>query len=191
MVSAFNACGSDKSVNRFGNGRLSLIFSLAKIISNSAFGLVGYYLSRLNIRDNRPSPYRLTDKYYHYQVHLIDFDDETNIVNKSVFLHTPGEVWDIDSSSSDKCVLATCYNTVSYIIYHYHYQVHLIDFDDETNIVNKSVFLHTPGEVWDIDSSSSDKCVLATCYNTVHDNHYISLSLLGSFDRLRRRDEHR
>ena len=61
MVSAFNACGSDKSVNRFGNGRLSLIFSLAKIISNSAFGLVGYYLSRLNIRDNRPSPHRLTD----------------------------------------------------------------------------------------------------------------------------------
>ena len=37
-VSAFNACGSDKSVNRFGNGRLSLIFSLAMIISNSAFG---------------------------------------------------------------------------------------------------------------------------------------------------------
>ena len=61
MVSAFNACWSDKSVNRFGNGRLSLIFSLAKIISNSAFGLVGYYLSRLNIRDNRPSPHRLTD----------------------------------------------------------------------------------------------------------------------------------
>ena len=62
-LSTFNACWSDKSVNRFGNGRLSLIFSLAKIISNSAFGLVGYYLSRLNIRDNRPSPYRLIDKY--------------------------------------------------------------------------------------------------------------------------------
>jgi len=48
-------------------------------------------------------------------------------------------------------------------------QVHLIDFDDETNIINKSVFLHTPGEIWDIDASSSDKCVLATCYNTIED----------------------
>ena len=51
---------ADNTVNQFGNGRLSLLFSLAKMISNSACGLVGYHLSRLNKSDNRPSPYRLT-----------------------------------------------------------------------------------------------------------------------------------
>ena len=44
-------------------------------------------------------------------------------------------------------------------------QVHLIDFDEENNVINKNVFLHTEGEIWDISSSPLDKNILATCYN--------------------------
>ena len=41
----------------------------------------------------------LSGKVYMYfvsfvlQVHLIDFDDESNIINKNVFLHSVGEIW--------------------------------------------------------------------------------------------------
>ena len=28
-----------------------------------------------------------------FQIHLIDFDDESNVVNKNVFLHSVGEIW--------------------------------------------------------------------------------------------------
>ena len=55
--------GSDKLVIQFGNGRISLLFSLAKMIFNSAYGLVEYHLSRLNKRDIRPSPHRITVYY--------------------------------------------------------------------------------------------------------------------------------
>ena len=55
-----NGWEADNTVNRFGDGRLSLLFSLAKMISDSACGLVGYHLSRLNKSDNRPCPHRLT-----------------------------------------------------------------------------------------------------------------------------------
>ena len=27
------------------------------------------------------------------QVHLIDFDDESNLVNKHIFMHSAGEIW--------------------------------------------------------------------------------------------------
>lgn len=54
-------------------------------------------------------------------------------------------------------------------------QVHLIDFDEETNIVNKYVFLHSVGEIWDIDASPSDKQMLATCYNTVQDSSRVQM----------------
>lgn len=49
-------------------------------------------------------------------------------------------------------------------------QVHLIDFDDESNIVNKHVFVHDAGEIWHINSSPSDKNIISTCYNGVSDN---------------------
>jgi len=44
-------------------------------------------------------------------------------------------------------------------------QIHIIDFDDENNIINKNVLLHQVGEIWHISASPADKCVLSTCYN--------------------------
>lgn len=48
-------------------------------------------------------------------------------------------------------------------------QIHLIDFDDESNIISKYIFLHSPGEIWNIDACPADKNILATCYNTIKD----------------------
>lgn len=45
-----------------------------------------------------------------FQVHIIDFDDENNIINKTVLLHQAGEIWHIGASPADKAVLTTCYN---------------------------------------------------------------------------------
>ena len=47
---------------------------------------------------------------YQLQVHLIDFDDENNIINKNMFMHREGEIWHISSSPLDKNVVATIYN---------------------------------------------------------------------------------
>ncbi|XP_070776548.1 EARP-interacting protein homolog isoform X1 [Enoplosus armatus] len=44
-------------------------------------------------------------------------------------------------------------------------QIHIIDFDDENNIINKNVLLHQAGEIWHIGTSPADKAVLTTCYN--------------------------
>lgn len=50
---------------------------------------------------------------YDNQIHIIDFDDENNIINKNVLLHQVGEIWHISASPADKGVLATCYNKTS------------------------------------------------------------------------------
>uniref|UniRef100_A0A7N9D0Y1 EARP complex and GARP complex interacting protein 1 n=1 Tax=Macaca fascicularis TaxID=9541 RepID=A0A7N9D0Y1_MACFA len=47
---------------------------------------------------------------YDNQIHIIDFDDENNIINKNVLLHQAGEIWHISASPADRGVLATCYN---------------------------------------------------------------------------------
>ncbi|XP_006910274.1 EARP-interacting protein isoform X3 [Pteropus alecto] len=47
---------------------------------------------------------------YDNQIHIIDFDDENNIINKNVLLHQVGEIWHISASPADRAVLATCYN---------------------------------------------------------------------------------
>ena len=44
-------------------------------------------------------------------------------------------------------------------------QVHYIDFDDENNMINKSVFVHREGEIWNISASTFDPDFFATCYN--------------------------
>ena len=49
-------------------------------------------------------------------------------------------------------------------------QVHLIDFDEENNLIHKNVFLHSEGEIWNISSSPLDKNILATCYNKRNGN---------------------
>lgn len=47
---------------------------------------------------------------FNLQIHIIDFDDENNIINKNVLLHQVGEIWHISASPADKGVFATCYN---------------------------------------------------------------------------------
>jgi EARP and GARP complex-interacting protein 1 len=44
-------------------------------------------------------------------------------------------------------------------------QVHLIEYDDETNSLVKCIFGHKEGEIWHIASSPNDKQQLLTCYN--------------------------
>ena len=31
--------------------------------------------------------------FKYFQIHLIDFDDESNVINKNVFMHSAGEIW--------------------------------------------------------------------------------------------------
>ena len=45
-----------------------------------------------------------------FQVHRIDFDDENNIINKTTFVHSDGELWHISASSMSHNVIATVYN---------------------------------------------------------------------------------
>ncbi|XP_060081010.1 EARP and GARP complex-interacting protein 1-like [Ylistrum balloti] len=47
------------------------------------------------------------------QIHHIDFDDENNIINKIVYIHREGEIWDISASTLDSNLLTTCYNKTS------------------------------------------------------------------------------
>uniref|UniRef100_A0AAQ5XCT6 EIPR1-like beta-propeller domain-containing protein n=1 Tax=Amphiprion ocellaris TaxID=80972 RepID=A0AAQ5XCT6_AMPOC len=53
-------------------------------------------------------------------------------------------------------------------------QIHIIDFDDENNIINKNVLLHQAGEIWHIGASPADKAVLTTCYNKTSDSRLVS-----------------
>lgn len=45
-----------------------------------------------------------------FQIHIIDFDDENNIINKNVLSHQSGEIWHIAACPADKTVFTTCYN---------------------------------------------------------------------------------
>ncbi|XP_004274966.1 EARP and GARP complex-interacting protein 1 isoform X3 [Orcinus orca] len=56
----------------------------------------------------------------------------------------------------------------------YDNQIHIIDFDDENNIINKNVLLHQAGEIWHISASPADKGVLATCYNKTTDGKVVT-----------------
>jgi hypothetical protein len=86
--------GSDKLVIQFGNGRISLLFSLAKMISNSAYGLVGYHLSRLNKRDIRPSPHRITVYYpNHFMSNKSDIRWSWRHVHRISLFHTSDIRW--------------------------------------------------------------------------------------------------
>ncbi|AWP16933.1 putative protein TSSC1-like isoform 4 [Scophthalmus maximus] len=53
-------------------------------------------------------------------------------------------------------------------------QIHIIDFDDENNIINKNVLLHQAGEIWHIGASPADKAVLTTCYNKTSNSRVVS-----------------
>ncbi|KAG2468632.1 EIPR1 protein, partial [Polypterus senegalus] len=52
--------------------------------------------------------------------------------------------------------------------------IHIIDFDDENNIINKNVLLHEAGEIWHINASPVDKSVFTTCYNKTSDSKVVT-----------------
>ncbi|XP_054772763.2 EARP-interacting protein homolog [Lytechinus pictus] len=52
----------------------------------------------------------------------------------------------------------------------YDNQVHVLDFDEDHNALDKTVFFHKDGEIWHIASSPGDKDVLSTCFNKIVDN---------------------
>nr|XP_010984272.2 EARP and GARP complex-interacting protein 1 isoform X2 [Camelus dromedarius] len=56
----------------------------------------------------------------------------------------------------------------------YDNQIHIIDFDDENNIISKNVLLHQVGEIWHISASPADRGVLATCYNRTADSKVLT-----------------
>ena len=45
-------------------------------------------------------------------------------------------------------------------------------FDDDNSVINKNVFRHKDGEIWDISASPLDCDLLTTVYN--QSKHYIS-----------------
>ncbi|XP_060677662.1 EARP-interacting protein homolog isoform X3 [Hemiscyllium ocellatum] len=60
----------------------------------------------------------------------------------------------------------------------YDNQIHIIDFDDENNIINKNVLLHQVGEIWHMSTSPTDKGVLATCYNKTSDSKVLTCAAI-------------
>ena len=50
------------------------------------------------------------DESLWFQVHRIDFDDENNVINKTTFVHSDGELWQISASTMNHNVIATVYN---------------------------------------------------------------------------------
>ncbi|XP_057414400.1 EARP and GARP complex-interacting protein 1 isoform X2 [Balaenoptera acutorostrata] len=60
------------------------------------------------------------------------------------------------------------------VIYGLEFQIHIIDFDDENNVINKNVLLHQAGEIWHVSASPADKGVLATCYNKTADGKVVT-----------------
>ncbi|RMC17324.1 hypothetical protein DUI87_05905 [Hirundo rustica rustica] len=98
---------------------------------------------------------------YDNQIHIIDFDDENNIINKNVLLHQVGEIWHISTSPADKGVLATCYNKTS-----------------DTKVMTCAAVWRMPKELESgshespDDSSSSTQTLELLCHldNTAHGN---------------------
>merc|ERR1712136_89961 len=44
-------------------------------------------------------------------------------------------------------------------------QVHVLEYDDESNQLEKYVFSHAPGEIWHLGSCHTDPSIFSSCYN--------------------------
>eukprot|EP00118_Oscarella_pearsei_P028382 m.2026 g.2026 ORF g.2026 m.2026 type:complete len:102 (+) comp8180_c0_seq2:9-314(+) len=44
-------------------------------------------------------------------------------------------------------------------------QIHLLEFDDESNYIEKKVFVHPNGEIWQLNCSPRDKDLISTSYS--------------------------
>ncbi|PRD19901.1 UNVERIFIED_CONTAM: tssc1 [Trichonephila clavipes] len=47
------------------------------------------------------------------QIHQLEYDEESNSILKTVFLHSTGEIWHISTSPKDPALLSTCYNQIT------------------------------------------------------------------------------
>ncbi|GJQ80746.1 hypothetical protein Trydic_g9338 [Trypoxylus dichotomus] len=47
------------------------------------------------------------------QIHLVEFDEENSTLKTTVFYHTLGEIWKINSSPLNASLISTCYNTIT------------------------------------------------------------------------------
>lgn len=47
------------------------------------------------------------------QIHLVEFDEENSTLKPTVFYHTLGEIWKLNSSPVDVSLISTCYNTIT------------------------------------------------------------------------------
>ena len=54
-------------------------------------------------------------------------------------------------------------------------QVHKIDFDDENNVINKTTFMHSDGELWHIRASTMSQNVIATVYSHSEFSYTVSV----------------
>ena len=54
------------------------------------------------------------------QVHLIEYDEDTNTLAKSIYEHGEGEIWSIAASPQNKQQFLTCYNKRKLATYVFH-----------------------------------------------------------------------
>lgn len=45
-------------------------------------------------------------------------------------------------------------------------QLHFIEFDDENNVIDKTVYSHPLGEIWHLSSSYNNTQLLSSCYHS-------------------------
>ncbi|XP_078480991.1 EARP-interacting protein homolog [Ciona intestinalis] len=53
-------------------------------------------------------------------------------------------------------------------------QIHLVEFDDENNQLEKTVFAHSSGEIWHLSSSFNNPLLFSTCYSNYKDGELVT-----------------
>lgn len=52
---------------------------------------------------------------------------------------------------------------------HHDNQVHLLDYNEDIGVLDKTVFMHPAGEIWHLSSCPADRDLLCTCYGVVEE----------------------
>jgi len=78
-------------------------------------------------------------------------------------------VYGLELSARCLCNQAAETNTSRYIVgsqsLQQENQVHVLEYDDESNQLEKYVFSHAPGEIWHLGSCYTDPSIFSSCYN--------------------------
>lgn len=54
-------------------------------------------------------------------------------------------------------------------------QIHLVEFDEENSTLKTTVFYHTLGEIWKLNSSPLNVSLITTCYNVITNDNTCSI----------------